>query len=119
MLICHIFSLAGRYALIYNATKDIMEVTHMAGSRQLGLRLDEKDSINLKRIASTEGRTEQDILRDSLRMYVRSADDQKEFIDSVERGWYELRSGLGETVMENDDFFATAKREIRSEKTRS
>jgi len=35
--------------------------------------------MNLKRIAQLEGRTEQDILRDSLRMYVRSADEQKEF----------------------------------------
>jgi len=57
----------------------------MARSRQLGLRLDESDDMNLKRIAQSEGRTEQDILRDSLRMYVRSVDEQKAFIDSVER----------------------------------
>jgi hypothetical protein len=40
-------------------------------------------------------------------MYVRNADEQRAFIDSVERGWYELRSGFGETVAENDDFFAS------------
>ena len=89
----------------------------MARSRQLGLRLDENDTLNLKRIAQLEGRTEQDILRDSLRMYVRSADEQKEFIDSVERGWYELRSGLGEVVAESDDFFDSIRKEIRNEKT--
>ena len=49
------------------------------GGRQLGLRLDETDSMNLKRIAQREGRNEQDVIRDSLRMYVRSADEQKEF----------------------------------------
>lgn len=89
----------------------------MARTRQLGLRLDDNDNMNLKRMAQREGRTEQDILRDSLRMYVRSADEQKEFIDSVERGWYELRSGLGETVAGNDDFFNSIKKEIRNEKT--
>lgn len=89
----------------------------MARTRQLGLRLDEEDSTNLKRIAQLEGRTEQDILRDSLRMYVRSANEQREFIDSVERGWYELRSGLGEIVAENDDFFNSIRSEIRNEKT--
>jgi hypothetical protein len=89
----------------------------MASTRQLGLRLDENDNINLRRIAQLEGRTEQDILRDSLRMYVRNADEQREFIDSVERGWYELRSGLGELVAENDDFFASLRKEIRNEKT--
>lgn len=43
----------------------------MGRSKQLGLRLDEADSMNLKRIAQREGRNEQDVLRDSLRMYVR------------------------------------------------
>lgn len=89
----------------------------MASTRQLGLRLDEGDTVNLRRIAQLEGRTEQDILRDSLRMYVRNADEQREFIDSVERGWYELRSGLGELVTENDDFFVSIRKEIRNEKT--
>jgi hypothetical protein len=96
-----------------------MEVVIMARTRQLGLRLDENDDLNLKRISQREGRTEQDILRDSLRMYVRNADEQKEFIDSVERGWYELRSGLGEIVSGEDDFFNTLRKEIRNEKTPS
>jgi hypothetical protein len=102
---------------MYCGIKDIMEVIIMARTRQLGLRLDENDNMNLKRISQREGRTEQDIIRDSLRMYVRSADEQKEFIDSVERGWYELRSGLGEIVPENDDFFNSIRKEIRNEKT--
>lgn len=89
----------------------------MASTRQLGLRLDEGDNVNLRRIAKLEGRTEQDILRDSLRMYVRNADEQREFVDSVERGWYELRSGLGELVTETDDFFDSIRKEIRNEKT--
>jgi predicted transcriptional regulator len=103
--------------LLYNDIKDTNEVIIMARSRQLGLRLDDDDTMNLKRIAQSEGRTEQDILRDSLRMYVRSADEQRAFIDSVERGWYELRSGLGEVVAENDDFFDSIRKELRNEKT--
>lgn len=87
------------------------------GSRQLGLRLDETDSMNLKRIAQREGRNEQDILRDSLRMYVRSADEQKEFFESVERGWFELHSGLGNLVAEDDTFFDSIKNELRNVKT--
>lgn len=89
----------------------------MAASLQLGLRLDESDRLNLKRVAQREGRTEQDILRDSLRMYVRTADEQLEFLESVERGWYELRSGLGEIVEENDTFFDSVSEEIRNGKT--
>lgn len=89
----------------------------MAKSRQMGLRLDESDQADLKRLAAREGRTEQDILRDSLRMYVRSADEQKAFMDSVERGWYELRSGLGEIVTDDDDFFESLKRDLRNEKS--
>ena len=88
----------------------------MASSRQLGLRLDEDDDKNLKRIAQLEGRSEQDILRDSLRMYVRNADEERSFIDSVERGWYELRSGLGEHVAENDDFFNSIRKEMKNGK---
>ena len=88
----------------------------MASTRQLGLRLDENDNFNLKRISEIEGRSEQDILRDSLRMYVRSADERREFVASVERGWYELRSGLGEVVAEDDDFFNSIRKEIRNEK---
>lgn len=40
----------------------------------------------------------------------------KDFIDSVERGWYELRSGIGETVAEKDDFFDSIKKEMRNSK---
>lgn len=89
----------------------------MASTRQLGLRLDDQDNSNLKRIARLEGRTEQDVLRDSLRMYIRSADEQRAFIDSVERGWYELRSGLGDVAGKSDDFFDSIRAEIRNEKT--
>ncbi len=89
----------------------------MGSNRQLGLRLDETDSLNLKRIAQREGRNEQDVLRDSLRMYVRHADEQKEFMDSVERGWYELRSGLGTVVTEGDEFFGSLRKELRNGKT--
>jgi hypothetical protein len=49
--------------------------------------LDENDNMNLKRIAQREGRTEQDILRDSLRMYVRNADEQKEFAHETPDTW--------------------------------
>lgn len=87
------------------------------GSRQLGLRLDETDSMNLKRIAQREGRNEQDVIRDSLRLYVRNADELKEFFDSVERGWYELHSGLGTVVAEGDSFFDSIRKELRNDKT--
>ena len=86
----------------------------MTKSRQVGLRLDADDDLGLKRVAQREGRSEQEILRDSLRMYIRTADERKEFINSVERGWYELRSGLGESVTDDDEFFETVQREIRS-----
>jgi len=85
----------------------------VAKAKQLGLRLDESDQLDLKRVAQRESRSEQDVLRDSLRMYVRSADDQAKFVESVERGWYELRSGLGEPVMATDNFFESVKQEIR------
>ena len=87
------------------------------GNRQLGLRLDETDSMNLKRIAQREGRNEQDVIRDSLRMYVRNADELMEFSDSVERGWYELHSGLGTVVAEDDSFFDSIRKELRNDKT--
>lgn len=87
------------------------------GSRQLGLRLDEVDNMNLKRIAQREGRNEQDVIRDSLRMYVSRSDEQKEFFESVERGWYELHTGLGTVVAENDAFFDSLKKELRRVKT--
>ena len=54
---------------------------------------------------------------DSLRMYVRSADEQKDFFDSVERGWYELHSGIGTVVAEDDTFFDSIRKELRDVKT--
>lgn len=102
---------------MYIGINDTKEVMFMGSSRQLGLRLDETDNMNLKRIAQREGRNEQDVLRDSLRMYVRNADEQKEFFDSVERGWYELRSGLGAVVTERDEFFDSIRKELRHGKT--
>ncbi len=86
----------------------------MAKTCQLGLRLDEDDGQNLKRISRLIGRSEQDVVRDSLRMYVRHIDEQQQFLDSVERGWYELRAGLGELVAEDDTFFESVSKEIRN-----
>ena len=63
----------------------------MAKTCQVGLRLDAEDGRELKRISRLVGRSEHDVLRDSIRMYVRQADEQRKFLDSVERGWYELR----------------------------
>ena len=91
----------------------------MAKSRQVGLRLAEVDDTDLRRVALREGRSEQEILRDSLRMYVHTADEQNDFYNSVERGWYELRSGLGEIVMDDDDFFESVRRDIRNDKSTS
>jgi hypothetical protein len=88
----------------------------MAKSRQVGLRLDEVDDTDLRRVALRERRSEQEILRDSLRLYVHTTDEQNDFIVSVERGWYELRSGLGEIVTDDDDFFESVRRDIRDEK---
>lgn len=85
-------------------------------NRQLWLRFDEADSMNLKRIAQHEGRMEQGVIRDSLRIYVRSADEQKVFFESVERGWYELHSGLGAVVAEVDTFFDFVRKELRNGK---
>jgi len=45
-------------------------------------------------------------------MLICNADEQNEFNDSVEFGWYELRSGLGEFVVENDNFFVSIRKEI-------
>ncbi|MEA3543850.1 MAG: hypothetical protein U9R69_01365 [Thermodesulfobacteriota bacterium] len=87
----------------------------MAKAKQIGLCLDECDQLDLKRVARRESRTEQDVLRDSLRMYVRSTDDQMKFSESIERGWYELHAGLGETIPATDDFFETVKQELRSD----
>jgi len=91
----------------------------MAKSKQIGLRLDRDDEMALKRVSEREGRTEQDILRDSLHMYIRRAEEQIRFVESVERGWYELHSGLGEVVADNDDFFESVSKGIRNETTPS
>ena len=41
-----------------------------------------------------------------------SFNEQQEFINSVERGWLELRSGLGEVVTETDTFFKSVRDEV-------
>ena len=38
--------------------------------------------------------------------------EQRELIESVEHGWYELGSGLGEVVAENDTFFDSLRTEV-------
>lgn len=87
----------------------------MAKTKQVGLRLDEHDEAALSEIAEKEGRTEQDILRDSLRMYVEKFQEQMRFVQSVERGWFELQSGLGEVVTKDDDFIESVRRDIQNE----
>ncbi|BCA80063.1 hypothetical protein [Desulfuromonas sp. AOP6] len=77
----------------------------MVKTRQKNLRLNPEDEKNLQRIAQFEGRSEQDVLRDSLHMYVRAVDERREFLASVEQGWMEIHSGLGTTVTDTDDFF--------------
>lgn len=85
----------------------------MAKTCQSGLRLDEEDGRELKRISGLAGRTELDLVRDSIRMYVRHIDEQQQFLESVEWGWYELRFGLGERVAADDSFFETVRNEIK------
>lgn len=41
-----------------------------------------------------------------------NADKQRKFIESVEHGWHELRSGFGEVVVENDTFFDSIRAEV-------
>lgn len=65
------------------------------------------------KVHSTLGPGLLNVLRDSLRMYVHSADEQREFFESVEQGWYELHSGLGFVVAENDTFFDSIRKELR------
>jgi hypothetical protein len=86
----------------------------VAKSRKVRLKLDVDDDMGPKRAAQREGRSEQDILRDPLRRYVRTADERQNFLNSVEQGFYELRSGLGESVTGDDDFFESVRHEIRS-----
>jgi hypothetical protein len=68
----------------------------------------------MAKTCQSELRFEEDEVRDSIRMYVRDLDDQQQFLDSVERGWYELRSGPGEVGPEDDSFFESVSREIRN-----
>lgn len=85
----------------------------MIKTKQKNLRLTPDEESNLQRIAHLEGRSEQDILRDSLQMYIRAADDRREFLASVEQGWVEIHSGLGTIVSDGDDFFETLRRRLR------
>ena len=85
----------------------------MTKTRQKNLRLKPEDEQDLQRIAQLEGRSEQDILRDSLQMYVRAADDRREFLASVEQGWVEIHSGLGTIVTDGDNFFESLRSEVR------
>lgn len=87
----------------------------MPKSRQLGLRLEEADEMDLTRVAQREGRSPLDVIRDSIRTYVRHSDEQQAFISSVERGWYELACGVGEEVAEQDEFLQSLRRELESE----
>ena len=55
----------------------------------------------------------------SLRLYVCSTDEQLEFIGSVERGWHELRSGLGEFVTGNDEFIDSIRKDLGNDKMKA
>lgn len=84
----------------------------MAKSRQKGLRLSPEEAMDLKRVAEDEGRTEPEIARESIRLYIQMHDERKQFLDSVERGWYQLHSGLGRTEEEHDNFLEALEREM-------
>jgi predicted transcriptional regulator len=85
----------------------------MPKNRQKNLRLDPGEEKDLQRIAQYEGRSEQDVLRDSLRMYVRAVDERRQFLASVEQGWVESQAGLGEVVTAEDKFFESLRKELR------
>lgn len=87
----------------------------MTKKAQINLRLDEIDSLSLKRVADRERRSEQEVLRESLRCYAQNSDENEAFLRSVEEGWYEAEAGLGEIVEEDDDFLASVIRKIRHE----
>lgn len=86
----------------------------MPKTRQKNLRLNSEDERHLQRIAQIEGRSEQDVLRDSLHMYVRAVDDRREFLASVEQGWVEIHSGLGKIVTDDDEFFESLRRGLKA-----
>lgn len=91
----------------------------MAMQKQINLRLDNSDDATLKAMAEVQGRSEQEILRHSFRKYAKEFQDHMAFLESVERGWVELRSGLGETVTEDDTFLEDIMKEIDDESTSS
>ncbi|SEA84375.1 hypothetical protein SAMN05660420_03382 [Desulfuromusa kysingii] len=91
----------------------------MAMQKQINLRLDNSDEATLKSMAETQGRSEQEILRYSFRKYAKEFQDQMAFLGSVERGWVELRSGLGEIVTEDDTFLEDIMKEIDNESASS
>ena len=89
----------------------------MALDKQINLRLDGTDEKILKDLAEAQGRSEQEVLRHSFRKYAKEFQDQMDFLKSVERGWVELRSGLGDIVKEDDTFFEDLMEEIKNEAT--
>jgi Arc/MetJ-type ribon-helix-helix transcriptional regulator len=106
-------------ALIYidiNGIDNGLAEVSMSKSIQKGLRLAESEQNALLRVALREGRTEQDVIRASINKYIEESDERQAFLSSVEQGWMELRSGIGEDVTDSDDFFDTLKEELRDEK---
>lgn len=89
----------------------------MALDKQINLRLDAADEKTLKIMAETQGRSEQEVLRHSFRKYAKEFQDQMDFLQSVERGWVELKSGIGEVVTEDDTFLDDLMEEIKNEST--
>ena len=87
----------------------------MAMDKQINLRLDGADEKTLKFMAEAQGRSEQEVLRHSFRKYAKEFKDQMDFLQSVERGWVELKSGLGENVTEDDTFLEDLMEEIKNE----
>ena len=84
----------------------------MAKTQQLGLRLSPEEAQALKRVAEDEGRSEPEIARESIRIYVRMHDEMKAYVESVERGWYELQCGLGSTEEGHERLVEDLKREV-------
>lgn len=84
----------------------------MGKSAQLGLRLSLEDAESLKRVAEDEHRSEADVARESIQMYVKRHDERKGFLESVERGWYQLKAGLGKTEEEHAQFYKDLEGEI-------
>lgn len=91
----------------------------MGLQKQINLRLDSTDNETLKTIAEAQGRSEQEILRLSFRKYAKEFQEQMAFLQSVERGWVELRSGVSEIVTNDDSFIDEILKEINDESTSS